>query len=58
MGKKLWIHLLFFLELLDFDPWMRSAHLTAKGCRIVFPILREAFDMDEPPVDMKKWAVI
>ena len=47
-----------FSELLDVEPWMRSAHLTAKGRRIVLPILREAFDMDDPPVDMQEWAAI
>lgn len=47
-----------FSELLDIDPWMRTARLTAKGRRIILPILRRTLEMDQPPVDMQDWAAI
>ena len=47
-----------FSELLDIDPWMRSARLTTKGRRIVLPMLRSALGMDRPPSDMQEWAAI
>lgn len=47
-----------FLEMLEVDPWMRTARLTTKGRRIVLPILRNALGMDRPPIDMKEWAAI
>ena len=47
-----------FSELLDIDPWMRTARLTAKGRRIVLPIMRCALGVDRPPLEMEGWATI
>lgn len=47
-----------FSELLDIDPWMRTARLTPKGRRIIRPMLRLELNIHEPPVDMQDWARI
>ena len=45
-------------ELLDVDPWLRTARLNAKGRRIVPPILHRALRIYEPPLLMQHWAEV
>ena len=47
-----------FSELLDIDPWMRTAKLTPKGRRIITPMLYRELHLHEPPTDMQDWARI
>ena len=47
-----------FSELLDIDPWMRSARLTPKGRRIVPEMLHRELGIHEPPLDMQDWAAV
>lgn len=45
-----------FIEILDVDPWLRSARLSPKGRRIAMPILRLVLGVQEPPIRMQDWA--
>lgn len=47
-----------YSDLLDVDPWLRTARLNAKGRRIVLPILRRALRIYQSPLLMQHWAEV